>query len=97
MHVHAVLLTLKPDAEPGGFEAVVEALQGIVGQVDGVLSVYGGPNKSDHETHFTHSIVVLMDTHSVLQPYRAHPLHDKAVPILASVIGDSASMDIGDA
>jgi hypothetical protein len=97
MHVHAVALSLKADAPPGDFERVVELLQGVVPEVEGMIAVYGGPNQSDYPSAFTHAIVIVMESHAVLAPYRAHPKHVAAIPLLTAIVGVSASLDLGGA
>jgi hypothetical protein len=98
MHVHAAVMKVKDDADPAVFDSVVAKLASIKGQVDGVLEVYGGPNKSDNpSSEYTHAIVVLMESHSVLARYREHPAHESAIPDLVSIVDGGFGLDIGDA
>jgi hypothetical protein len=94
MHVHAALVSLQDGTPPADFDAIVAKLRIVAGEVDGVIDVFAGPNRSDHAGMLTHAIVVLMESDAVLGPWRAHPVHEDATRELRRITAAGAGLDL---
>jgi hypothetical protein len=85
---HAVLMTLKPDIDPGVAATIVKELRQLPSQIPAIREYQVGPGLN--EGNATLGIVGLFDDVQGYEEYRDHPAHravgrDHIVPAMESV------------
>jgi hypothetical protein len=79
MIYHIVCFRFKPDTPPDSIAAAGAALQGMMGQIDGILGVLWGPNLGPSVTEYSHVLTVFLDHIDRLTPYAEHPVHKQVI------------------
>jgi hypothetical protein len=76
---HVVLFKLKPEATEAQKRAMVEALRGLRGQIEGIVDLSCGRNFSERGQGFEIGLVVRFRDRAALDAYIPHPAHRGAV------------------
>ena len=79
MIYHIVCFRFKPDTPADSIAAAGAALQGMAGQIDGILGVLWGPNLGPSATEYSHVLTVMLDNMDSLARYTDHPVHKKVI------------------
>lgn len=89
---HFGVFQFHPDITDAKISECFAALAGMVGKIDGLLSVEHGPYQSDEGLNdgFTHGFIMTFDSAESRDAYLPHPVHeavkDIVVPCLARVV-----------
>jgi len=89
---HFGVFQFHPDITEAKISECFEALTGMVGKIDGLLSVEHGPYQSDEGLNegFTHGFIMTFDSTESRDAYLPHPVHEAVkeivVPCLARVV-----------
>ncbi len=89
---HFGVFKFNPDVTREKIDECFTALQGMVGQIPGLLSCEHGPYKSDEGLNedFTHGFIMTFDSPESRDAYLPHPIHEQVkdivVPCLERVV-----------
>jgi Stress responsive A/B Barrel Domain len=72
---HVVLFKLKPEATEAQKNAMIEALRGLKGQIEGIVDLSCGRNFSQRSQGFEIGLVVRFRDRAALEAYLPHPAH----------------------
>jgi hypothetical protein len=72
---HVVLFKLKPEATEEQKHAMVEALRGLKGQIEGIMDLTCGRNFSERSQGSEIGLVVRFRDRAALDAYIPHPIH----------------------
>lgn len=70
-----VLVALKSDVSDAQIQQTIQELNGMTGQIPGLLSVSAGPNFTDRAGEYTFGAVITLDDKAALEGYGPHPVH----------------------
>jgi len=81
---HMGVFEFKPEVSSEEIEESFAAMQAMVGQIDGLLSMEHGPYKSDEGLNdgFTHGFLMTFDSPESRDAYLPHPIHLKVVDLV---------------
>jgi len=89
---HFGIFKFKPDITPETITRCFDAMAGMVGKIDGLLTFEHGPYESDEGLNedFTHGFIMTFDSAASRDAYLPHPEHERVkeivVPCLERVI-----------
>ena len=89
---HIVAWNFKPDAPDNAAEIVREALEGLVGKIDGIIKLKvttqlaAGSNRQI-------MLDSLFENEAALAAYQPHPLHVAAAQTVGTVVTDRVCLD----
>lgn len=89
---HFGVFKFHPDIDEVSIGECFAAMQGMVGEIDGLLDFEHGPYQSDEGLNdgFTHGFIMTFDSAGSRDAYLSHPVHeavkDIVMPCLARVI-----------
>ncbi len=72
---HVVLFKLKPEATEAQKTAMIEALQGLKGQIEGIADLTCGRNFSERSQGYEIGLVARFRDRDALDAYIPHPAH----------------------
>lgn len=81
---HFGVFEFKPEITPEQIKECFAAMQAMVGQIDGLLTMEHGPYKSDEGLNegFTHGFIMTFDSPESRDAYLPHPIHLKVVDLV---------------
>ena len=86
---HIVLFRWTPDATTDAIGQVLDGLNGLRGQIPGIVDLTCGEDFSGRAQGYTHGLVVRFETRAALDAYGPHPAHQHVVQTLINPIRDS--------
>src|SRR5699024_1047575 len=95
MHVHGTAFGLADGSDADTVGTVGRLLATVGSETKGAKSLQVAANPSPLAHGRDHGIVVLMDDATVIDPYRAHPLHPEAGALLRANVTKGVGIDTG--
>ena len=81
---HFGVFQFKPEITAAEIEESFAAMQAMVGQIDGLLTMEHGPYKSEEGLNdgFTHGFIMTFSSPEARNAYLPHPVHLKVVDLV---------------
>ncbi len=81
---HFGVFQFKPEISEEQIDECFAAMQAMVGQIDGLLTMENGPYKSDEGLNdgFTHGFIMTFSSPEARDAYLPHPVHLKVVDLV---------------
>lgn len=90
---HIVLFKLKPETTTAEKEALLEALRGLEGKIQGIVSLSAGESFTDRHKGYTIGLVVRFTDREALERYGPHPEHVPVKELAGRLSEDVIAVD----
>jgi hypothetical protein len=96
MNIHIAIFKWKETASRMEIEKALDIIRSVSKRVEGIQSIYCGANTSKWGQGFTDAVVVIGESQSAIDAYRADQVHQEAAKLIESMELDGIGVDLDD-